>query len=443
MLARECGLSELTAQLLVNRGVLTVEEALVFLHGGLEALLPPNLLKDMDRAVARIRKSLDAGEKILVYGDYDVDGMTATALLIRTLRSLGGRADYHIPDRTDGYGLHLPALERAAADGVSLVITVDCGITAVSEVVRAGVLGLDFVISDHHEPQGEVPPVPVVNPRRLDCPYPFKELAGVGVAFKLAQALLEAEPPPGFLGLACLGTVADVMPVRGENRVLIRHGLPLLFENEGVAALNNRFSGESPGIRDVAFGIAPLLNAAGRIGRPELGVELLLAGAEDAPALALELASLNEARKHLEEKVSAAVIAELSSWPELPPVVVVAGEGWNPGVLGIVASRLVSRVGRAVALIAVDGEEGRGSARSKPGFDLIEAFGFCREILTRFGGHRQAAGFTLPADAVPRLRVGLNRYARTRPAVDEGPAVEIDAVVQLRELSLPLLREIE
>jgi single-stranded-DNA-specific exonuclease len=444
MLVRECGLSELTAQLLVNRGIYTIEEARVFLNGDLDDLWPPHLLRDMDRAVARIRAALEAGEKMLVYGDFDVDGMTATALMIKTLRALGGQVGYHIPERADGYGLQQSVLERAALSGVKLVITVDCGITALSEIAQAQKIGLDVIVTDHHEPQGAIPPVPVVNPRRRDCPYPFKDLAGVGVALKLSQVLLDGELPSDFLGLACLGTVADVMPLRGENRLLVRHGLPLLLDNAGVAALGNKFgSSGSPGIRDVAFGVAPLINAAGRVGRAELGVEFLLAGAEEARVLAMELTALNAERRYLEEKVSAEVFAELSSWPELPRVVVMSGEGWNPGVVGIVASRLAGRLGRPVALIAIEGDEGRGSARSNARFNLVEALQACRDFLTRFGGHRRAAGFTLPSALIPRFITAMNEYAGTLPAQDPVPAVEIDAVVALEELSMPLLREIE
>lgn len=444
MLVRECGLSELTAQLLVNRGVYTVEEAHAFLNGDLDDLWSPHLLRDMGRAVARIRAALDAGEKMLVYGDFDVDGMTATALMIKTLRALGGQVGYHVPERTDGYGLHQSVLERAALSGITLVITVDCGITAISEIAQAQKVGLDVIVTDHHEPQGAIPPVPVVNPRRRDCPYPFKDLAGVGVALKLAQVLLDGELPPEFLGLVCLGTVADVMPLRGENRLLVRHGLPLLLDNAGIAALGNKFgSSGSPGVRDVAFGIAPSINAAGRVGRAELGVEFLLAGAEEAPVLAKELTALNAERRYLEEKVSAAVFAELSSWSELPRVVVMSGEGWNPGVVGIVASRLAGRLGRPVALIAVEGDEGRGSARSNARFNLVASLQACRDLLTRFGGHRRAAGFTLPSALIPRFITAINEYAGTLSAQDPVPAVEIDAVVALEELSMPLLREIE
>lgn len=444
LLARECGLSELTAQLLVNRGIYTVEEALLFLNGGPGDLWSPYRLRDMDRATARIRAALGNGEKILVYGDYDVDGMTAVALLVGALRALGGRVIYHVPDREDGYGLHVPVLEQAAADGVGLVVTVDCGITAVAEVEHARALGLDVVVTDHHEPQGDLPPGPVLNPKRRDCPYPYKNLAGVGVALKLAQALL-GETPPTFLALACLGTVADVMPLTGENRILVRHGLPLLPNHPGLTVLlGSRAAAGDLSIRDVVFGIAPALNAPGRLGRAELGVELLLAqDPETARVLAAELTALNEQRKYLEEKVLAEALAELGGMSALPEVVVIAGEGWSPGVVGIVASRLAGRLERPVALIAVEGDEGRGSARSPAHFDLVAALGTCRGLLTRFGGHRQAAGFTLPAAAIPRFVEAINDYARSLPDRDPVREAKIDAVVNLEDLSASLLREIE
>jgi single-stranded-DNA-specific exonuclease len=441
MLARECGISELTGQLLVNRGMITVREAQIFLDGDLGSLWSPYLLRDMARAVDLIRRALAAGDKILVYGDYDADGMTATALMTLALRTLGGRVEYHIPWRADGYGLNLEVLERAAADEVGLVITVDCGVAACREIERALALGLGVVVTDHHEPQGVLPPVPVVNPRRPDCDYPFKDLAGVGVAYKLAQALLGGEVPASFLGLACLGTVADVMPLRGENRLLVRHGLPQLIENPGIAALGTGLA-QKPSVRDVAFGIAPLLNAAGRIDRPELGVEILLAEPGEVPVLAAQLAALNDRRKYLEEIVSAAALAELSALVELPPVVVLGGEGWHPGVVGIVASRLAGRLGRPVALIAVDGGEGRGSIRAGEGWNLMEALDSCREVLTRFGGHRGAAGFSLPAALIPGFTEALVRYARHLPEPAR-PDLEIEALVTLDQLTPEFLREIE
>ncbi len=447
LLTQECALSPLFARLLVNRGVGSPEEVRSFLDGTLSDLLPSSAMRDLDACVSAIRKAITSGESILVYGDYDVDGMTATAVLVKAIRHLGGHAVFYLPLRTDGYGVHLHALSQARDQGVNLIVTVDCGVTAVEEVIAAGKMGLRILITDHHEPKDVLPATLIVNPKRHDCEYPFKELAGVGVAFKVATALLGDRRPEiedELLGLACLGTIADVVPLVGENRIIVKLGLPLIRKNTGLAALAS--AAKLPAtltVRDVACGIAPKLNAAGRLGSAALGVELLLA--EDpleASRIADELLALNAVRKDLEDRVNTEVMATVSEWSSVPPVAVFAGEGWHPGVTGVVASRLADRLNIPVVLIAVEGEAARGSARSPYRFNMFRALEQCRSYLTEFGGHRNAAGFVLPAAAIEEFVRTIQEHAATM-ASDEGPILEIDAQVSFDDITEELVQEIE
>ncbi len=458
ILQHELRVSPVLARLLANRGIATVEEARLFLEGGLDEMHDPYLMADMDRAVERIGVALDSGEKILVYGDYDADGATATALLVKVLTGLGGRVGYYVPNRMEeGYGLHLEALARAGQEGYGLVVTVDCGISALDEVARnrAG-KGPDIVITDHHEPPGELPgAAAVVNPKREDCPYPFKELAGVGVALKLAQALMSrrglgAGAWTGYLDLACLGTVADIVPLTGENRIIVKYGLPALVNtaSPGIKSLIE-VSGVRPDrldTREVGFALAPRLNAAGRIGDAGRAVDLLLTGdPAEAAGLAALLNKGNQDRQKIESLVMAEAMGMLDADPSLASgrVIVLASPRWHPGVVGIVASRLVERHYRPVLLIALDGGEGKGSGRSIPGFHLYEAIRYCGDLLTRFGGHSQAVGFSLPADRVDMLRRAVNEYAG-RHAGEEifVPGLDLDAAVSLRDINDGLIEEI-
>jgi len=458
ILSRELKISPVLAHLLLNRGVYTVEEARLFLFGGLQHLAGADLMKDMGRAVDRILCAVKKGEKILVYGDYDVDGITATALMVRVLRRLGGRVDYYIPHRlTDGYGLHDSALVQAGKAGYTLVVTVDCGISgaaAVEAARRAG--GPEVIITDHHQVPAVLPDaVAVLNPRRPDCHYPFKELAGVGVALKLAGALLDAAGEPAeawrdYLDLACLGTVADIVPLLGENRILVRCGLPRLAESEnaGIRALLAVSGIKNDGLdaRAVGFALAPRLNAAGRLGDARPAVELLLCE-DDARAqeLAGRLNQGNRERQQIEAGVLAEALGILHGDDRLSAdrVLVLAAAGWHPGVIGIVASRLMDMFYRPVLLVALDGEKGRGSGRSVPGFHLYRALEQCRDYLLDFGGHAGAAGFSLPADQVEPFREAINACAeRMMPGETPVPVLDIDALVSLRDISPRLIAEL-
>lgn len=451
------GVSPVLARILAARGCDSLEAVQAFLRPE-SYFCDPWLLRGMKEAVRRIEAALAAGERIRVYGDYDVDGLSATALLVEYLQSRGAEVDFRLPSRfEEGYGLSLAAVEEAAADGARLLVTVDCGITAVSEVARAAELGLEVIVTDHHEPPPELPPaVAVLNPKQPGCPYPFKELAGVGVAFKLVEALagvaqesVEAELGP-WLDLVGLGTVADVVPLRGENRLHARWGLARLRSapRPGLAALlqvGNLARKSDSAV--IAFGLAPRLNAAGRLGDPTIGVRLLL---ERDPAraetLAKELEAANRTRQALEEQILAEALDALEAQgdPSGAPALVAAGEGWHPGVIGIVAQRVVERFHRPTVVISLDGGVGRGSARSIPGFHLYDALRECADLFAKFGGHAMAAGLSLPAENVPAFRERLAAVAAARLSPEDlQPTLRLDARVAAEDLRPELVEELQ
>ncbi len=457
IIAKRLGISPVTAQLLINRGIFTAEQGRAFLGCRFTDLNPPSLLKDMDRAVEVILKAAAAGEKFLVYGDYDADGVTATALLVKVLSRLGVDVSWYIPDRlAEGYGLNLPALAKAAEAGISTVITVDCGIGDAEEARWCAEHGVKLIITDHHEPPPSLPQaLAVINPKRKDCPYPFKELAGVGVTLKLAQALLEAsscgEGWREYLGLVCLGTIADIVPLVGENRIFVKHGLKLLAATEepGIRALlevSGLKTGElSP--RHVGYVLAPRLNAAGRMGSAQKALELLLTkDCREAALLAVELGKINQQRQDTEAKVLEEALLMLKDRPELASdrVMVLASSGWHPGVIGIVASRLAEMYLRPVLLVALEGEKGKGSARSIPGFNVYRALCACSDCLLEYGGHAMACGFSLEAGRVEELRRAINSCAATETGGgEEIPLLEIDCLVELSQITEELVKEIE
>lgn len=453
-LGKELDISPVVAQVLVNRGVADADAALRFLNGGVEALPDPRLMLGMDRAVERIGAAIAGGEKITVYGDYDVDGVTATSLLYRLLGRLGGVADYYIPERqSEGYGLNAAALEALQRAGTRLVITVDCGISAAAEV--AALAGrMDIIVTDHHQPPAVLPPaLAILNPKQPGCPYPDKNLAGVGVAFKLAQALWlkygGGVPLADYLDLVATGTIADIVPLTGENRVLVKLGLATLASggNPGLKALA-KAAGLADGKVDagrVGFGIAPRLNAAGRLGHAAAGVELLVTD-DDARAaeLAAELDRENGRRQAVEKELLAAAEAQAAGMDTAAAkVLVLAGEDWHPGVIGIVASRMVDRYYRPTVMISVKDGIGKGSCRSIPGFDIYSALSRCADLLIQFGGHQQAAGLTIDAANIDRLRERLSEIAAaTLTADDYRPVLNIDCRVALDEIDAAFLQQL-
>ena len=437
------GLSPLCAAVLSARGISGQAEAARFLASGPELFHDPFLLKDMDRAVARVRRAIDRQELMCVYGDYDVDGITATCLLTEALTLLGGTAVSYIPDRAEeGYGLNPGAVKRLAEQGVTLIVTVDCGITAASEVEFARSLGVDVVVTDHHHCKDVLPAAQaVVDPRRPDCAYPFPELAGVGVALKLAQALVPPEEREGmfrrFGELAAIGTVADVMRLTDENRALVRMGLELLAHTKrpGLRALLREAGlepGAAPTAVNIGYGLAPRINAAGRMEQAMVALELLLTRDEErGEALAHALCRLNRERQTIEQDIYDQCVRLLEARPELAaPAIVLAGEGWHQGVVGIVASRLAEKYSCPAMMISLENGQGKGSCRSFGGFNLFAALERCAHLFDAYGGHEMAAGFTIPEENIPAFRQLIcemvSDYAGGEPME---AAIDVDAEV--------------
>lgn len=451
-LAANVGISPVIGRILVNRGITDAEEARRFLFAGREALLDPHGLKGLIEGVACLRRAIAAGDKIWVYGDYDVDGLTGTAVLTDVLQALGAKVEYYIPSRLDeGYGLNAAALEEASRQGVGTIVTVDCGITAVAEAARARELGLRLVITDHHQPGPEIPGADaVINPKQPGCSYPFKELAGVGVAFKLALGLagLDSEIAWRNLDLVTVGTIADMVPLVGENRALVREGLSILCRTgrPGLRALLDvaGVPGEvSAG--HVSFGLAPRINALGRMGSARDGVELFLTpSAERAAELARRLDQENRDRQDVEGKILDSARAMVRDQVDLERdrVIILADNGWHHGVVGIVAARLVEEFHRPTILLCLEAGEAKGSARSIPGFNIFEALQACSHLLTRFGGHSQAAGLSLLPENIPDLRKKLNEFGQAIEPEHLIPALALDAWVGLEEISFNLVKEL-
>jgi single-stranded-DNA-specific exonuclease len=447
------GITPRLARLLWQRGLSTVPEMDVFLSPNLRHLPPLESWPGLLDAADHLAGALVAGKRCAVWGDYDVDGITATALLVEFLTRRGFSPLFHIPRRMDeGYGLNREGVERLAEAGAGVLITVDCGTTNPVEVQRARELGMEVVVTDHHLPGALLPTCRIVNPRLADCPCP--DLAGVGVAFLLAAALNRRLPGPpldmrGFLDLVALGTVADVMRLLGENRILVKNGLLLLSDapRPGIRALKT-VCGLAPnstvGSGEINFALAPRINAAGRMGDPATALMLLLTTEEsEAKGLAEELERLNKARRDEEDAIMAEAIEQADSWPDAAGLVLCSPE-WHQGVIGIVASRIVERSHRPCLVLTSDGETLKGSGRSIPEFDLHAGLHSCRELLLRFGGHRLAAGLAICPSNLGGLREQFHAAVVRQIGPDPiPPMILVDDLLHFKELSPTLLREIE
>ncbi len=480
-LARELELSSVTTRLLYHRGYRTAEAVRRFLRASDAQFHSPFLLRDVDRAVARIRRAVEQGEHIVIYGDYDVDGVTSVTLLYLYLTELGATVNYYIPSRTgEGYGLSVAAIDKLADMGVTCIITVDTGITACEETAYAKSRGIDMVITDHHECRAVLPDAAaVVNPHRPDCPYPFKELAGVGVVFKLVSAYectIGAEQGEAeiegvrrvakrFADLVAIGTIADVMPIVDENRLIVTYGLSMVENTErpGLAALvahaTNKEGASRPARRRkvtsgfIGFGIAPRINAAGRMKEATLAVDLLLStDPARADELAAELCEINRARQAEENSIAEAAYAEIEASfdPDNTRVLVLGNDHWRQGVIGIVSSRVTERYGLPSILISCEGEDendpaalGKGSGRSVKGMNLVEALTACEDLLVKFGGHELAAGLTVRRDQLDAFRRRINDYARAcLPDGGVAAHLEADLKIELHQINVPVLEEL-
>lgn len=446
-------IGRIAASVLAHRGLRDPQAARRFLCPSLDQLCDPLLMRDMPTALQRLQRAIRDGERILVYGDYDVDGTSSVVLLTKAIEMAGGAAGFHIPHRLkDGYGMRPEVVESAAATGVRLIVSVDTGIRAGEVVARANELGIDVIVTDHHLPEVELPPaVAVLNPNRPDCAYPEKNLCGAGVAFKLVQALFGALGWPAeklrrvsesFLKLVAIATVADVVPLTGENRVIVKHGLDGLGEvrNPGLRALldiSGFSEGRAPSSRQVAFQIAPRLNAAGRMDTAQAVIEMFLTSdAGRARELAQQLHEQNAERQQVEAEIRE--ICEQAAVDEDAAALVYYAEDWHRGVLGIVASRMVEQLHRPVFVLSRNPEDGlaQGSGRSIPGFHLLEALENMSDLFVRFGGHQHAAGVTMAAERVEEFRCRLNSYAASRLSPDDlRREMRIDGIVDFREIT--------
>ena len=455
-LAKELGIPPVLARILLKRGIDCFDKAKIYFNPNLDRLHDPFFFFFMDLATQRLHKALENGEKIMVYGDYDVDGVCGSSLLYLVLsRMVGTRVNYYIPDRiSEGYGLSKDAIQRFADQGISLIVSIDCGVTAVEEVQFARDIGVEVIICDHHEPGDKLPPaVAVLDPKRPDCPYPFKELAGVGVGFKFMQGLYqhlglnEAELDE-YLDIVALGSCADIVPLVDENRILVSHGLQLINHRPrfGVKALL-----ESSGVdrKDITVGlivfvVAPRINAVGRMGDARRAVQMMCANSlQRARVFARELERENKNRRSVDENTfkEALETAEAHFDPERDRAMVLYKEGWHPGVIGIVASRIVERYYRPTVMISVVDGIGKASARSIADFNIYEAIKECSEFLEAYGGHKYAAGLTIKQENIPAFAEKFKAVADRQITDDDLiPRMRVDCEVELKDFDERLMR---
>ncbi len=457
-LSQTLKVSPLIAALLVSRGFETHEKAHKFLNPSLEDLHEPNLLKDMEKSVARILKAVENQEKILIWGDYDVDGTTGTVVLRKALDIIGAQTGFHVPNRfTEGYGLNIPALEKAKERGYGLVITVDCGSTAFEPIAWAQNAGIDVIVTDHHLTKDEGLPdaFAVINPNQPDCNYPDKNLAGVGVAFKLAHALLREKGKEkiieGFLKVVAIGTIADIMKLSGENRAIVKIGLQDLpkARNYGLKALMEVADCKSEMTSyHIGFRIAPRINAAGRMDVARQVVELFEAETfEKARELAEILDSRNRERQKVQMEITALALQEyldVGGKDNQSHFAVVAGEGWHRGVIGLAASRITEKLNRPSIVISLENGIGHGSARSIANYHLLQGLDSCGDLMEQYGGHAAAAGMKISAENINALREKLNAHAAENlSAEDLIPEIRIDAEVSSKTMDLSIVEELK
>lgn len=451
---KDNNISDLLAKVLINRGLTDKNEINKFLYSKIEDLNNPFLLNDMDIAVNRILLAKERNEKVIVYGDYDVDGITSIAVMVKFFRELGINIEYYLPSRLEeGYGLNNDALLKIRNNGTDLLITVDCGISAYNEVEYAKSLGMEVIVTDHHECPEKLPEtIAVIDPKRPDNTYPFNALAGVGVTFKLIQAIslkleLDRKKYLKYLDIVCLGTVADIVPLVNENRVIVKYGLMLVREtkNIGLRALIKLSGYTKIDSSLISFGLAPRINACGRMGKADLALELLLTNdVSEAERIALELNTINKERQEVEKNImedAIKIIEEKKLYED--DVIVVGKEGWHHGVIGIVASKITETYYKPSILVCFEDGIGKGSGRSVDGFDLHKALTACMDDLDRFGGHEMAIGLTVKQDSFEKFRKDVNEYAKNVIEKDKIPTIKVDAEINADMISLDKLNELE
>lgn len=454
-ISKKFKISPLTAIILYNRGIRNDDEIEKFLSKDLSVMYDPFLMCDMDKAVGRILAAKDGGEKITIYGDYDVDGITAIAILYKHLSEMGISVDYYIPDRMqEGYGVNRDALDKIKAAGTALIITVDTGITAVEECEYAREIGLDVIVTDHHECKEIIPDVyAAIDPKRKDCGYPFKSLAGVGVVFKLIQALDGNKSLPDLMekyaDLMCLGTVADISPLIDENRIIVTEGLKRFNKTKNIglkALIDVSTSGKAITTSTIGYIIAPRINASGRLGCASRSVELFLTdNEENAHNLALSLCEENTLRQQTEQKMFKEALEYIENHPEIKDdkILVIPHENWHHGIVGIVSSKITEKFYKPSILFAIDGTEAKGSGRSVSGFNLFDALENSSDLLEKFGGHELAAGLTIKAENIEAFRKRINDYSKD--SISETmlmPTIMLDAAIKVPYITIDTVHEI-
>ncbi len=455
-LAEQFGIPQLLAVLLAARGITDPDEINGLFHSDFN-FADPFLMADMEKGASRILKAIDHFEKIAVYGDYDADGITATAMLYSYLESCGANVMYYIPDRErEGYGLNCSAIDTLNDQEVRLIITVDNGISSVEEVSYANGLGLDVVITDHHRPREVLPPAcAVIDPYRSDCGSVYKDYSGVGVAFKLIMAL-EGEDCDitslieNYADLVAIGTIGDIVPLTGENRIFVKAGLRLISRTDRIGLISlieqAGMEGRSMTAGNVAFSLVPRINATGRIGSPDRAVRLLISEfPEEAGELSCDICDDNDYRRQIENEICESALEQLKAHPErmFDRILVIDGEGWHHGVIGIVSSRITEMFGKPSMIVSYAGEEAKGSGRSIEGFSLFEAICSCERLLTKFGGHPMAAGVTMPSKNIEQFRKDINRYAAAHFSAMPTAVLKIDCLLKPSNLTTEIPNSIK
>ena len=453
-LQKEYNLTELLANCLVSRGITSSEQLRVFLEPTRDDFHDPFEMPDMKKAIDRIIKAIDTNEKVIIYGDYDVDGITSTMVLKRFLGEHGLDVDYKIPNRlNEGYGLNKEAVKKIADDGYSLIITVDCGISGLDEVEYANSLGLEVIITDHHETKYTIPNcVAVIDCKRKDSKYPFKSLAGCGVVLKLIQAISKQkgykdEDYLKFLDIVCVGTISDIVPLVDENRLIAKLGLMLINQtrNPGLSFLINSTGFKEINSTAISFGLAPRINACGRMGFEEEAIKLFLTdNIEEAKNITIKLNDFNKQRQEIEKTIFEDAIKQIEeNKMENDPIIVVAGEGWHHGVIGIVSSKITEVYYKPSILVCFDGETAKGSGRSVPGFDLHNALCESDEFLLKYGGHEMAIGLTLERKNFEKFKEKIKEIASKANLEEFVPILKIDKELEAKDISEENIRDLE
>ncbi|UZE93821.1 MAG: single-stranded-DNA-specific exonuclease RecJ [Candidatus Pacearchaeota archaeon] len=456
ILIQKLGISPLIATLLTNRGIIDSKEAEKFLRCRFEDMHNPLLLKDMNKAINRIEKAITNKERIMLFGDYDVDGITASAILVKIIKLIGGKIIYYFPNRLiEGYGLNKKSIDYARRQGVGLIITVDCGISANKEIKYAKRKSIDVIVTDHHEQIGLLPKaVAIINPKQKKCNYPYKKLSGVGIAFKVAQVLIKKYNLSlniiSLLDLVCLGTIADIVPLDGENRIIVKYGLKQLMrtENIGLKALIkvSGLRGKEINSGHISFRLAPRINAAGRLTTADKSMELLQTNSENkAQEIAYILDEQNIRRQVIQEKILEKALLKIKKEINLDKenCIILAEERWHRGIIGIVASRIVEIYNKPTILISIEKDRAYGSGRSIPNFHLLKAVDSCKNLLINYGGHEQAIGIKINKRNIKKFRKQICKYAKNKISSKQFmPILKLDAKLDLADINPTLIKEI-